>query len=95
LAAEGKIKIKALERTNLYLNAMNALPNLGVGKATPEQIEDIFDNRENGMLEDLAKASEGKIYVLLGANHHFRNNISEWNKNHPDDQYGLGEVDGR
>jgi len=33
-----------------------------------------------------------KIYVLPGANHDLRNNIEEWNKPHPDNQYSLEEV---
>jgi len=93
LVAEGRVKVLPLERVDRYMKALETLADRINGDATKEDFRDTSNHRENGMLEDLVKDQNKKVYVLLGGAHDFKDNIREWNRNNPDKSYGLIEVE--
>jgi hypothetical protein len=93
LAAEGSIEVLPLERMDRYMRAQEALET-HIGKdATQKKVDAVYNDREDGMLEDLAGDPKEKVYVLLGGAHDFRDNIGIWNRDHPDNSYRLIEVE--
>ena len=81
LGAAGRIEIRPTEDRTLNQAAFEAV------KSHKLEDDTIFNQRENHVMRLVSE--EPYSVTLFGANHNFRDNVENWNKQNPDNKFSL------
>ena len=85
LLMENGLRVKGGERTKEY-DASGPALYMPDG---PERTELLFEARERALMKIVHEGRDRIACTVYGAAHDWKNNVEEWNDEHPDDQFSI------